>query len=351
MALINFSSFEMNEEEALQMSEFIFQRVITENVDKINPVHEGVKMLQQIPMASEIGLSGVAASTESCGRNSSEGGITFSEKQWQPIGIEDVFKFCVKDNDSAMALFKPYMTKIKNYRDQFEGFEGSDLGLFVAARIEESLNQAIFRAAWLGDTAIATATVGTPGLKSGISTGFFDYFDGILKQLAGVTAETLTFADTTKVTGPEAMAAIEAVWQSAPASVRADKNAVFYVSGAIFAGLQLALATAQTNFSLNYLENGVPTLNFLGHKVIDMSFVWDYNFVNYFEDGNSGVYNPRQILFTNPNNVPVGTIAKGDLTSLESWYDKESRTSKVAYGFNLDAKVLDESALSYGIEA
>ncbi len=356
MAIVNFdistaNGFQMNEKEATEMSQFLFERVITENVDRINPVYTGIKMAQQIPYSSKLGLSGLAANTDSCSRKESGAGLTFSEKQWMPVGIEDTFKFCVKDNSSAMALFKPYMDKIKNYKDQYEGYNGSDLGLFVAARVEESLNQAIFRAIWLGDTAAAAATTGVAGLGDASYVPFFNYFDGIIKQLAGVNAESLSFADAEIVTGDEAIAAISQVWQSAPSVVRADRDAVFYVSGAIFAGLQLGLAQTQTNFSLEYLENGVATINFMGHKVIDMSFVWDYNYTNYFVDDSGDPMVKRMILFTNPNNVPAATTSRDDLTSLEAWYSQDDRISKVAYGLNLDAKVLNEDELAFGVEA
>ena len=366
MAIVNFEKnspvtakdFVMNEKEAQAMSEFIFERVITESIDRVNPVHTGIKMKTQIPFASKIGLSGVAASTSSCERQASGAGLTFSEKQWEPKGIEDVFTFCIKDNSSAMAMFKPYMDKIKSYKDIYEGYNGSDLGLFVAARIEESLNQAIFRAIWMGDTTIAQygGSPAVAGLASSGDVKFFNYFDGILKQIndgitAGdITAQTLTFSDGSLVTGAEANTAITKVWQNASPILRASQDAVFYVSGAIFAGLQLYLAQTQTNFSLNYLENGVPTIKFLGHDVIDMSFVWDYNYINYFKSATGSTYNPRQILFTEKGNVPAGTTSISDLTELESWYNQDARVSKVAFGMNLDAKLLDESLVSYGIE-
>ena len=367
MAIVNFEEnspvtskdFVMNEKEAQSMSEFIFERVITESVDTINPVHTGIKMKTQIPVSSKLGAAGVKAATNSCTRQSSGAGLTFSEKQWEPVGIEDVFEFCVKDNSSAMSMFKPYMDKVKSYKDQFEGYNGSDLGLFVAARIEESLNQAIFRAIWMGDVNIAQygGSPAVPGLATSADAKFFNYFDGILTQIdkaitAGdITAQSLTFASTSTTTPTEAYNAISKVWQSASPIVRADRDASFYVSGEIFAALQLYYASTQTSFSMNYLENGVPYINFLGHKVIDMSFVWDYNYINFFKSATGGAYNPRMILFTIPSNIPCGTTAIGDLTELESWYNQDSRVSKVAFGLNLDAKVLDESLIAFGVES
>ena len=365
MAIVNFEEnspvtakdFVMNEKEAQSMSEFIFERVITENIDKINPVFTGIKMKTQIPISSAMSASGVKASADSCTRQSSGAGLTFSEKQWEPQGIEDVFEFCVKNG--VAPLFKPYMDKIKSYKDQYEGYNGSDLGLFVAARIEEALNQTIFRAIWMGDTTIAQygGSPAVPGLASSSDVKFFNYFDGILAQIdkaitAGeITAQSLTFASTSATTPTEAYNAISKVWSAASPIVRADKNATFYVSGDIFAALQLYYAGTQTGFSFNYLENGVPYINFLGHKVIDMSFVWDFNYIKYFKSARGGAYNPRQILFTVPSNIPCGTTSMSDLSELESWYNQDSRTSKVAFGMNLDAKVLDESLVAYGVES
>ena len=95
----------MNEKQAKATSEIIFERVVTESVDSVNPVHTGIKMKTQIPFASKIGLSGVAASTSTCERQASGAGLTSSEKQWEPKGIEDVFKRQFFSNGNVQALY------------------------------------------------------------------------------------------------------------------------------------------------------------------------------------------------------------------------------------------------------
>jgi hypothetical protein len=47
-------------------------------------------------------------------------------------------------------------------------------------------------------------------------------------------------------------------------------------------------------------------------------------------------------LLTTKTNIPVGTLNVNDLTALEIFYEKVTRSNYMGFGFSLDAKLLEE---------
>lgn len=346
---INVAGLSLNPKEVGSFSQFINQLVFEKpEFNALHQVYRDIKMKEQIVLAGKMGLMG-AKNTGSCKRKSSGASVVLTQKYWEPVMIEDTITNCQAEVNS---LFKAYYDKIQDYRERFD-ITGSDEYLFLAKQVEDAAVDTIWRAVWFGDTAVQASGNETAGLKDADDAYAFDYFDGIWKQIfAGVTGGTISHVDIANlqanetVTAANAYATILSVYKKASAKVRANKDAKFYVDGQMFLGLLEYLQTESVNFTLDVTENGIQTIKFLGHEVVDMSFCWDEN-LQYFEADKTdhGAFLPHRVVFTVKENLAVGTENDEEFTNLESWYNQDDRVNKVAFGFTLDAKVLDPESV------
>jgi len=342
----------LNPQEVQEIQSFIIEKVFTRpELLSLHGIQTGVKMKEQIVFASQFGKTGLKGS--GCDRQTSGAASILTQKYWEPVIIEDTMIHC---NKELNALFKAYFTKIQRYRDLFE-IEGTDLQIFFSILMLETMQRTIWRAAWFGDTAVAAAAAGTAGLVSAGDVKFYDYFDGLWKQIfTGVTATDInryTIALNAEVTKAAQLALtsdlakdtyFEQVWKLADPRLKADPNAKFYVSNSIWENYRQSLQSAGENFTIDYTQEGFRMLKWNGKEVVNMETVWDLDLYADFVDNttNNAYYLPNRIVLTVPENMPIGTLSESDFEELDMWYDKDNRQNKLAYGFTLDSKVLEE---------
>lgn len=152
---IDLSGLTLNPIEVQDIKDFIIERVFER--PEFQMIHgrfeTGVKMKQQIVFASQFGKTGLKKAA-SCDRQTSNPSSTLTQKYWLPVGIEDTLVVCAAELDG---LFKAYFSKIQKYRDLYD-ITGTDLEIFYAILLEESMVQTIWRAAWFGNTAVAISS-------------------------------------------------------------------------------------------------------------------------------------------------------------------------------------------------
>lgn len=338
--------------EVQDLSKFIVEKIFTRpELLRLHGIQTGIKMKEQIVFASQFGKTGLKGDA-TCTRKTSGAASVLTEKYWEPVGIEDTLIHCNKEID---ALFKAYFTKINEYRQRYE-IEGSDLEIFFSILFLESIQRTVYRAVWFGDTAAAAAGAGTAGLISAGDVGFYDYFDGLFAQIfAGVTATDIsrvTITENAEVTkaaqltlaAGAASAYFESVWGLADPRLKADPDKLMYVSNAIWENYRQELQSKGENFTIEYTTEGMRELKWNGVPIVNMETVWDLDLFADFVDNttNNAYYLPNRIILTVPANIPVGTLNEDDMGNLEIWYDRDNRQNKMAYGFDLDAKVLEE---------
>jgi hypothetical protein len=223
---------------------------------------------------------------------------------------------------------------------------------------EVAIKDTINRAVWFGDTAVAASGAAAAGLVSAANVKFYDYFDGLWKQIfAGVTATTIkrvTIAQNASAITKDAQidwsvtSAIDDVlapmYAAADPRLRASKEAKFYLSGEIYADYIQELQEKGMYTSMDPLTGGIQTPYYNGKEVVNMDTIWDLDARQDFEKNSTDhlYYLPNRAVLTMPANIPVGTLNKDQLTEIEQWYEKKDRTNNFAYGFSLDSKVLEE---------
>ena len=354
MATIDVSGLTLNPKEKQAFSEFVYQLISTKpELKSVHNLVQGITMKEQIVLISQLGMTGLIA--DDCDRNFSGAGVVLSEKYWEPKGIEDTLEICQK---TINGLFKAYYDKITSYKQNYDA-TGSDEELMLLAMLENSIINTLHRAIWFGDTAVAAADADSAGLISAGNVKFYNYFNGLWKQIfAGVTAGTVlkvaidenaetTLEDQTTLASGRAKALLNAVYKTAPSVLRTQPDAQFLVSFDLFQNYREYLQEKGENFTIDYTVNGIETLMFQGKKVINMETVWANGTVGNFVDNttNNAGYLPNRIVFTTPNNIPVGTLNEADFADIESFYVQKDRKSYIGYGLQLDAKLIEEELI------
>jgi hypothetical protein len=338
--------------EVMNSQEFIIEKVFQRSpLANLHDVRTGVTMKEQIVFAGQFGLVGLKGDG-TCARKTSGATSVLSQKYWEPQGIEDTLIHCNAELDG---LFKAYYTKIQNYIQKYE-ISGTDLEAFLTILIDEAMLATIYRAVWLGDKNVAASQAGLAGLVAGANSVYFDYIDGIWHQVfAAVSALTLPYyqiSENSQITialqltlaANRAEAIFEEMWAVADPRLKADPTAVMMVSNALWENYRKGLISKSLYTGINYTMDGLRSIKWNGIEVVNMETIWDLPLFAYFEDNsvNHAYYLPNRALLTTKTNIPVGTLNVNDLTALEIFYEKVTRSNYMGFGFSLDAKLLEE---------
>lgn len=350
MAVLDISGLTLNPKESPDFEKFVFE-VVFENpiLKSLHSVWPGITMKDQIVFAGLMGKSGITDS--GCDRPESGVGVSLTQEYWDPKPVGDTIINCQADINS---LFKAYYDKIKSYEERFD-ITGSEEEKFLIARYEDAIIKAILRWVWLADTGVAVAGAGAPGLKLAGDVKFYDSIEGIWEKIftkVGTnkieryvidenSADT-TQAQTTLAEG-RADAIFEEIWAVADSRLRSDPRAQLEVSREIFENYRKSLKKAGENFTIEFTTEGFKSLKWNGINVINMETVWDLLLRADFVDNttNNAYYLPNRVVLTVPENTPIGTLNENDFDNIEAWYNKDERKNKMAYGFTIDAKVLE----------
>jgi hypothetical protein len=95
-------------------------------------------------------------------------------------------------------------------------------------------------------------------------------------------------------------------------------------------------------FTLDATMDGLPRVNWNGIPVVNMETIWDLNMEYFIKDSGGDPYLPLRAILTIPGNIPIGTLNDGDFDYVETNYDWKERQTYLAYGFTIDAKVIED---------
>jgi len=450
---VDLSGLTLEPIEVQEIKDFIIERVFER--PEFKQIHgsfqTGIKMQSQIVFASQFSKTGLKKAA-ACTRQTSSPESTLTEKYWNPVGIEDTLIVCAAELDG---LFKAYFGKIQKYRDLYD-ITGTDLEIFYAILLEETMVQTIWRAAWFGNTSVAVASetnasvtcvdnpllivnavatgaagngitfeisdvaagaaaitvtgtaidveltagaktitdlaaliaatpaaaalitvagagattliveapavttiggVDVPGLASAADVKFYDYFDGLWEQIfdavTATTIERIAITENSVFTSKSAQLALadgaavayfKSIKNASDSRLRSNPNAQLLVSREMYDNYVEYLESKGIVYDINIVQDGLQSVKWSGYDVVNMETIWDLSSREDFENNSAGIsyYLPHRIVFTVPENIPLGTLNENDFNELEQWYNQDERQNKTAYGFTLDSKELEE---------
>jgi hypothetical protein len=344
-SLITLDNLSLNPIEATELSEAVMEQIFVQgNLAQMFDISTGIQFKKQIPFISNADESG---KTSADCTPPTAGGVTVTQKLWEPVMIEARFEHCQKDLN---ALFKLGQRVAKINPDFFDKID-SDVFRVLAAKLLDSLTRSVFRIAWFADTA-AALTSGGGVFLIGTDLELFDQLDGLWKQIfAEVTGDSrititenaeATFAlQDSELTPDDAKEYLELMWDAADPRLKADPEVRFYVTESIYEKYSkwLRNKAADGGGLTEATVNGVQNVAFNGKPVMPM-YEWDRYIRTYQQNGTK--YNlPHRALLTIPQNLALGTTSTEDLENLESFYDKVTKTNYLDYAYTLDAKFLE----------
>ena len=219
---------------------------------------------------------------------------------------------------------------------------------------------ALIAVAGTGSTALAVegaiTTAGgtdTAGLKLAANEKFFNAINGLFKKIktevgtGAIKRYTIsqnagaTFA--AQALGTDAALAIyEGVWAKADSRLKSDARKVLMVTNGVWENYRQSLQAKGTPYDVTLTTDGFQELKWNGIQVRNMETIWDLN-NNYFAEGEAAIaaLEPHKVLLTVPDNIPIGTLNDGDFDTIEAFYVQKERANYMAYGFTLDAQVLE----------
>lgn len=348
--IINPASLTFNGQECKSISEALFADTFKKpDFELFHTVVQGIVAKQQIAILGNFGLIGKKSA--GCSPVDQGNTATVSEKFWNPETIQMRDETCW--NDLKATFFVWGMGKGIEVADLTKG----DFAMFLMEKYPDAIKEAVYRIAWLGDTAADTVANGGV-LKNGTDKTYFNILNGFWKQLVTIaTADTTKRVTITENAGAnyaaQALAAGAAVtymrtaYQNADKRLKSNPNACFILSDSMVDNYQTYLETQVTNTTgMMYLENGVPTFKYRGIPVYRFDFLDRY--VQTYMDNGTKYSNPHRMVLTTKDNMQVGVDSINALSEVDIFYDKPSKKTYVDAMFKLDAKVVQDYMVMVG---
>ncbi|MFL9845457.1 hypothetical protein [Flavobacterium rhizosphaerae] len=344
MPLFNVDSLVLNPREAETVSEVIFERVFNDSdIAEYHEVETGIDVKTQIAFADRLGLLG--KETSGCTPNVA-GGFTLTQKYWTPVMEDFRLQHCQAD---MHALLKVFRKSQRINPDFFDMVGTQELGVIISS-VESSLIENIHRKVWFNDT--AAATVENDGVfTNGTDLGYFNSFDGLFKQIfeevptsasnyVAITANAGATYAAQALEDDAALAIFEQMVTTADERLVSADDVFILASRSLADNYRATLRNKNLGSGfLEVVEEGRPKLYFDGIEV-KVRYDWDRYIKDYQNNGTSW-HLPHRAVLTTKSNIPVGTLSEDDLTKLDVFYDKVSKTNIMDAAYTIDAKHLE----------
>jgi hypothetical protein len=346
MSVIDVSEITFNGEEIRSLSEAIYEKVFNKPAySEFHTIVPGIEAKKQIALLGRLGLIGKKGT--GCNPTSGSFNIPMSEKFWNPEEVEVRLEQCYKDLQESFFVYgqqkgiaRPDLT-------------ASDFMNFIEDRMNDALEEAVYRIAWFNDTDADLVTASPAGkLTAGTDKTFFNIIDGFWKQIF-----TIVTADSSKrytitenaagshsaqdnLASDAALKALRALYQNADKRLKGDPNKVFVITDSLYDNLETYLESQQVSSSFDRIEAGSNGLRYRGVPIIKFDF-WDRYIRAYFDNGTT-YHLPHRAVLTTKENLQIGVESTDSLSKLDIFYDKKSKLNFVDSLFKIDSKVVED---------
>jgi hypothetical protein len=353
MSVITAADLTWNGEEVKALSEAIYEGVYSKpELTKFHTIVSGIKAKKQIVLLGALGLVGLKQ--DSCSVTPNAGTITMSEKFWNPEYVGDRFQQCWTDLKESFFIWG-----LKSGKDK-ANLDKTDFAMFFSERLEDAMKEMIYRIAWFNDTDAALVTDSPAGtVTAGTTIGYFNIIDGFWKQLFAIVAADSTRKDSSLLATKNAQATFsaqafdstdttnkiaEVTYQnlkySADFRLREEAGLIILSTQSLVDQYAKELRSRNIDASFTRIEGGYTSLEFEGIEIIGIS-IWDRMIRTYFSNGTK-YYLPHRAVLTTKENLQIGVEEVGNLSDFEPFYDQTTKLFNVDFGFNIDAKVIED---------
>lgn len=335
---IDVSALSLNAKEVESVSEAVFEKVFMDTqLSQIHDIMSGISMKEQIVFIANLAIGGEALSGCTPAEQDS---LVLTEKFWEPALIAGRFTHCANDLNQLLKIFRRAQ---KATPDFFDRIGSEEIGVLVA-RIVDSLTRSIDAKIWFAAKNAAVQPAGDFTV-AGFNAGIWNQIDGLWEQIfADSDVPVYTIAENSGTTyalqvlaDGESLNIFQSMYEKADSRLLGDPDAQILVTRSIWDNYLALTETKEYNGGITKrLDNGQMAMNYRGIPIV-MKDSWDRNIADYQNDLTVSVL-PNRALLTTPSNIPVATLNQSDLSTLDSFYDKVTKSNYVDYAYYLDAK-------------
>ncbi len=350
---IDWSTLTLNEQEAQSASEMIFEQTYARpEIADTHGIQTDVEMDKRIPIVGQFGLVG-KVDPGTCGVNTNTGQIPTSQKTWTPKLISDRLIHCESNLPALLKVWKRNRIALNSW----EGID-NEAKAFIEDRTKEAMTQAILRLADFGDT--AAAHVGDGGyLTEGTDITYFTPFSGLWKQIftdqaLGTPLISARYTINENAGGDKAtqlalaadraLAIFRYLYDNIDPRAFNGQTLAFQVTRSLFNNWQAYMEDKSLVFQLDRTEQGSTKFSYRGIPIV-VRHDWE-RFIRTYHDLSTTYYIPHRAILGDINNFPIGTSDSESLTSLDSFYDKVTKSHYIDLAFKLDCKILQEELMA-----
>lgn len=345
----------LNSDEARETSQLVFEKLyVKPEISQVHGVQTGVEMDRYIPILGQFGLVG-KVDPGSCGVNTETGVIPVSQKQWTPKLVSFRLPHCQADVNTLMKFWK----KSRIAKNTWEEVD-NEMMAFITDRALDATLQSVLRISDFADTSASPVGDGAGNelLTAGTTKTYFNMLNGLWKQI--FTDQALGTPLTHRYTITENNGGDKATQLAlaADASLKIFRDLydnidprafeggtlVFMVTRSIMSNWQAFLEDKSLVFMLDRTEQGATRYSYRGIPII-VRHDWE-RYIRTYHDLSTTYYLPHRVILTDINNIPIGTSDEESLTSLDSFYDKVTKSWYLDVAYKLDCKLLLEYELA-----
>lgn len=303
--------------------------------------------LRKVNNGDPVGLIGdledVGTAGAGCDPTFVESSIANAQQRWALGDWQIPLKICYTALQSTIAEWQ-----LKSGTEVGDLTSTEFMSYIIRPALERAIKSMIWRAAWFGDTAAATITNGGIVTDTAnvnllkITDGFWKKLyaigSGNAAQLTAIAANTATSGSPAAINTAAQKAAImtsgvatgifDNLIMDADTRISGNSNSVILVTKALADALTHDIkATYKTIMPWEAVFDGVKVAEYNGYKVVALS-VWD-RMINAFENASTYVNKPYRAVFTNIENLQVGTNADNLISDLDVWFEKKERRNYI----------------------
>lgn len=335
---IDVSALSLNAKEVESVSEAVFEKVFMDTpLSQVHDIMSGISMKEQIVFIANLAIGGEALS--GCTPAEQEQ-LVLTEKFWEPALVAGRFTHCANDLNQLLKIFRRAQ---KATPDFFDRIGSEEIGVLVA-RIVDSLMRSIDAKVWFSAKNAAVQPAGDFTI-AGFNAGLWNQIDGLWEQIfadANVPVYTIaensgaTYVDQALSAG-KSLTIFQSMYEKADSRLLGDPDAQILVTRSIWDNYLALTETKEFNGGITKrLDNGQMSMDYRGIPIV-LKDSWDRNILEYQNDLTVTVL-PHRALLTTPSNIPIATLNQSDLSTLDSFYDKVTKSNYVDYAYYLDAK-------------
>ena len=336
-------------QEMMSINEVVFANVISDGeLSTFVDVREGVKSGDRLAWVNPLTMIGKPS--RGCEPVSDTVTADLTEKAWDLQEFDVRIEQCYKDLEEIL-----YDLGLKDGIERGD-LTGTEYAMFLETLVTNALDKMYKRLVWFGDKDAENIT-GGGHITNGVDVDYFTVIDGVFKQIAAMIANNEAVVVTTVAANAEAtkaaqmayvwdpIAILQATILNANVAIEGEDDPVIYVSRFFMSKLKIKMLSlpqyTESQFSKN--ELGYPTVQFLGHTIVEMK-EWDEQIIA--NHSGTTYYKPFRALYTTKKNLKVGVPSLGTFKVLKAWYENKDRKYYIDAMDKLDCIVMRPELVS-----